>query len=277
MNREYYFKRLYNYLRLGGSTSQNTWKVYSCNLSLLLNKFSVPEQATLLQLQDFALEFKNDNYRKNICVIIRWLYNKVLNWDIKFYELPYPKKKQKVQSVYSHEEVLKILSVIKNEKHKAIVALIADCGLRISEPCSIFLTDCNSKERSIVIRDAKGDNDRVVYPSEYVWGLIKLYWHKWKFKPETYLFEGVIKNMPYTTESIRAIIKRACYASGVQYKQVHSFRRFTGTYLVEQKTPTSVVAKLFGHKSERTVEKHYTIHSPVYLRGINTPLQRINL
>lgn len=269
---EYLEKRLFNYVVLSGGSQANTFSVYKSHLYRILNRFPNPEKTTLLQIQDFCAEIEKDVSRKNRCVVVRWLYNKVLGRNIEYYELPYPRKKKKVQPVYSFEEAMKILNIIENEKHKALVALIIDCGLRISEPCKIVIKDCHSKERSIVLRGNKGDNDRIIYPSEPVWKYIKIYWKEFKKQiTDTYLFDGERRGCPYTTSSVRAIIKKACFKSGVEYKKVHAFRRFNITWSVENKIPISVVADKCGNSS-RTIEKHYLIHSPTYLKSLPTPL-----
>jgi len=270
---EYYHKRLLNYLRLQGSKSINTLTVYRSNLDLILKHFPEPEKVDLLQIQDFAVSFTNDNTRKNICVLLRFLFNKVLNKNISWTDLPYPKKKQKVQPVYLQDDILKVLHTIQNPKQKAILALIIDCGLRVSEPCSILISDCNSKERSMLIRGGKGDKDRIVYPSQFAWDLIKEYWNKFKDDiPVKFLFEGQFKGNPYTPESIRGFLESNCKKCGVKYLGVHAIRRFTGTWWIENEVPLTVAAKNLGHSGTQTLEKHYIIHSPKYLKSIPTPL-----
>jgi integrase/recombinase XerD len=275
MNKEYYYKRLYNYLRLIGSKSLNTLTVYKSSLDIILTQFPEPEKVDLLQLQDFALTFDNDNTRKNICVIIRWLYNKVLNRNIQWHELPYPKKKRRVQPIYTQEDIMKVLNAIQNEKQKALLALIIDCGLRVSEPCSIHLSDCNSKQRSIVLRATKGDNQRTVYPSEYVWSLIKIYWNAWHGQqPKKYLFEGQKPGKPYTQESVRGFLEANCKKAGVTYWGVHAIRRYLITWSIENKVDITAVANKVGHKGINTIQKHYLIHSANYLRSIESPLSK---
>jgi len=269
---EIYEKNLWNYLRNIGSKSGNTWSVYRSNLYLILQRFPHPKDATLLELQSWAASIENDNTRKNVCVMIRWLFNKVLEWDIKWFELPYPKPKNKIQPVYERENILKVLNAIENVKQKACLALIIDQGLRVSEPCDILLTDCNSTNRSIVLRGAKGDSDRIVYPSQFVWDLIKKYQDEWHIKSIKYLFEGQKIGNPYTPESIRETLKRYCGRTGVEYLGVHAIRRFTGTWWVENDVPLTVAAKNLGHKNTKTLEKHYIIHSPTYLKSIPSPL-----
>ena len=270
--KDYCRQRLLNYIRLKGYSNENTYKSYRTNLETVLRRFPDPSKANLLQVQNFASEFKNDYTRKNICVILRWLFNKVYNYNIEWHQLPYPKKKKKIQPIYRKEDILKVLNAIRNPKQKAILALIIDCGLRVSEPCSILLSDCNSKERSIIIRGAKGDNDRFAYPSESVWDLIRAYWSATNQKPEKYLFEGWPKDKPYSEESIRQFLRRYCNEVGVKYLGVHAIRRFTGTWWAENGVPHTVASQKLGHQSVKTYERHYLIHSPTYLKNVASPL-----
>lgn len=270
---DYCHKRLLNYCRLKGYSKTNTYSVYKAILEMILRQFPNPENAGLTQIQDFAASHKNDNTRKNVCVVIRWLFNSVYHRNIDYRDLPYPKKKKKIQSVYLQEDILKVLDRLTNEKHRAILGLIIDQGLRISEPCSILLKDCNSKAQSMVLRSAKGDNDRVIYPSPAIWEMIKIYWNKWgNDVPKIYLFEGQKKGEPYCPTSIRQTLKRYCGYAGVKYLGVHAIRRFTITWSIENDVPISVTAQKVGHSSVKTIEKHYAIHSPTYLKGIKTPL-----
>ena len=275
MTREDYLKRLYNYLRLIGSESLSTLTKYRDTLNAILDHFPEPEKATLFEIQDYALTFTNDNTRKNVCVLLRWLFNKVLGRNISYYELPYPKFKKKIQPIYSHEEALKILQATKSPKQKAVLALIIDCGFRSSEPCSILLTDCRMDERKMILRSTKHGKDHVVYPSQYVWDLIDIYLSVWNKTPQKYVFEGQVAGNPYTNSSIRQFVERSCKKCGVEYKAVNSFRRYMITWSIENDVDITAVADKVNHNSIRTIQKHYLNHSEKYLKGINSPLNQI--
>lgn len=270
---DYCHKRLYHYCKLNGYSMTNTYLVYKAILNQILASFGEPENAGLLAIQEFASTFTNDNTRRNICIILRWLFNTVYDKKLDWKELPYPKRKKKVQPVYAEKDIIKVLHSIKNAKQKAILALMIDQGLRVSEPCGILIADCNSKDRKIVIRSAKGDHDRIIYPSPYVWNLIAVYWKEWKKEPtDKYLFDGQDKGKPYTTTSIQAFLKMYCKVAEVEYLGTHAIRRFNGTWSIENHVPLSVTAKKFGHQSTRTLENHYIIHSPTFLKNVASPL-----
>lgn len=270
---DYCHKRLFLYCRLNGYSKTNTYLVYKAILNQILKQFPEPEEIGLIAIQEFASTFTNDNTRRNICIILRWTFNTIYNKNLDWRELPYPKRKKKVQPIYAKEDILRVLNSIKNRKQKAILALMIDCGLRVSEPCAIFIADCNSKERKITLRSAKGDNDRIIYPSQYVWDLIAAYWKEWKKESnDKYLFDGQIRGNPYTTRSISAFLETHCKQNNVVFLGTHAIRRFTGTWWIENNVPLNIAAEKMGHSSSRTLEKHYLIHSPTYLRSVASPL-----
>lgn len=264
-------KHLYLWCKMKGYSMGNTFPVYRDTLNKILRQFPKLESATLIQIQEYAAAIPNDNTRKNTCVLIRWAFNTVLHKPIDWRDLPYPKCKRKVQPIYTHEEAMRILHATKSPKQRALLALLIDCGLRISEPCAIYLKDCNCDERSIVLRSAKGDNDRIVYPSQYVWDLLMDYIETWHTTPKVYLFEGQTAGNPYTDSAIRQFIIRSCLVAGVEYKKVHSFRRFLITWQVENGVPLTAIAENSGHKTIKTIEQSYTIHSPAYRKSISSP------
>lgn len=242
----------------------------------ILRKFPSLETTPLIEIQEYASSISNPNTRKNILVVIRWAFDTVLHRPIDWRDLPYPKKAHKIQSIYTQIESIKIIGATNSDKQKAMLALIVDTGMRAKEPCSILLSDCKMDERKITIRQSKGRKDRVVFPSDYVWDLLTEYLEYHYKTPERFLFEGEKAGMPYTTSSIRQFVERSCKKCGVEYKGIHAFRRFNGSWKVQNGVPETVVADLLGN-TVKTLHKHYLIHNTDYLRNTISPLQNIQL
>jgi len=109
---DYCHRRLFLYCRLNGYSKTNTYPVYRAILNQILKQFPEPERVGLIAIQEFASTFTNDNTRRNICIILRWLFNTVYNQNLDWRELPYPKKRKKVQPIYAKEDILKVLNSI---------------------------------------------------------------------------------------------------------------------------------------------------------------------
>lgn len=266
-------KHLYIWCKLKEYSMSSTFISYRDSLRNILKKFPHLERASLLEIQEYVIGIPNPNTRKNTLVVIRWAFDVVLHRPIDWRDLPYPKRKRKIQPIYTHEEVIALYQSIKNEKQKAIFALLVDQGLRISEVCRIQISDCNSKECNIIIRSAKGGNDRIVYPSGPVWGLIKRYWNAYdKSLSDRYLFDGQRKGQIYAPESIRGFIKQHCKLTGIEYKAVHSFRRYSITWSAEHGASLDALAQRSGHQTTKTIYRHYLYHSKRYIQNAASPL-----
>ena len=85
------------------------------------------------------------------------------------YEIKIPKKDKKLPAVLSQEEVSRILSLIKNIKHKAILMLIYSAGLRVSEVVKLKLEDIDAERGLIHIKGAKGRKDRYTIFQILLW------------------------------------------------------------------------------------------------------------
>jgi len=79
------------------------------------------------------------------------------------YEMRRPKKDRKLPVVLSTEEVSRILSSVKNPKHKALLMLVYSAGLRVGEVVKLKPEDIDPNRKLIHIRAAKGRKDRQVH------------------------------------------------------------------------------------------------------------------
>ena len=92
----------------------------------------------------------------SIYAAFKILYTKVLNrtWDIN--KIPKIKERRRLPVVLSPEEIKAIFDATQNIKHKAIFMTIYSAGLRVSKVCNLKVTDIDSKNMSIFIRQGKG-------------------------------------------------------------------------------------------------------------------------
>ena len=86
-----------------------------------------------------------------------------------------PKKSRQLPTVLSQEEVIEIIRATKNLKHRAIIALIYSCGLRISELTRLNLKNIDINRRQVFIKNAKGRKDRYIILAESLLPLLQNY------------------------------------------------------------------------------------------------------
>ena len=188
-----------------------------------------------------------------------------------------PKKSRKLPNVISQEEVLKIIASTQNLKHRAIIALIYSCGLRISELVNLELKDFHIERKQLIIKNGKGRKDRYVSLADSFLPLLSNYYHA--YKPKIYFVEGQ-KGGKYSTESVRQFLRKSCTRANI-LKPVtpHTLRHSYATHLLENGVDIRYIQSLLGHAKPETT-MIYTHVKRKDLMEIQNPLdialQKIN-
>jgi len=184
-------------------------------------------------------------------------------------ELERPKKDRKLPIVLSKEEIINLIRLTKNLKHRAIIALIYSCGLRISELINLELKHIDINRKQLHIKNAKGRKDRYVIIAESFLPLLHNYMTT--YEPNRYFVEGQ-KGNRYSAESIRKFLKTSCKRAGI-YKRVtpHTLRHSYATHLLENGIDLRYIQALLGHAKPETT-MIYTHVAQKDLLAIKSPL-----
>jgi len=203
---------------------------------------------------------------------IKFLCENVLNKNDLAISIPRPRKEHKLPVVLSQKEVIKILTSVKNEKHRAILTLIYSSGLRVGELVRLRIEDIDSERMLIHIRQGKGRKDRYTMLSKVALKVLRDYIIR--YKPETWLFPGGKEGKHLTERSVQRVFESALQKAGISKDvSVHSLRHSFATHLLENGTDLRYIQELLGHKSSKTTEI-YTHVSEKDMRRIQSPLDR---
>ena len=104
------------------------------------------------------------------------------------YDLKRPKKEKTLPEILSKEEVARILSSVKNIKHKAILYLIYSSGLRVGEVVRLSVTDIDPDRMLVHVVQGKGRKDRYTLLSQVALDVLNRY--RLAEEPEDRLFPG---------------------------------------------------------------------------------------
>ena len=212
------------------------------------------------------------SYQKQLVAAIKFWYQEVLGKKIQLDYL-YPDRGEfKIPVVFSQAEVKLILANSDNLKHKAILATVYSCGLRVSELTNLKITDIDSNTMTVTIRQSKGNRDRVVVLAEKLLVLLRDYFKE--YKPKDYLFEGRA-NGRYSERSVQQLLKQILTKLKINKQgSVHSLRHSYATHLIEQGTDVRFVKDLLGHKSIKTTLIYTHLTDPAK-RKIKSPLDNL--
>ena len=180
-----------------------------------------------------------------------------------------PKRAKVLPNVLSKEEVKTILEAHNNIKHKMMLSLIYSCGLRCGELLSLKPIHIDSKRNIVVLKNAKGQKDRIVPLSLKILEMLRNYYKA--FRPTTYLFEGQTAGMPYDSRSLQLVLKQALKKAGITKPvTLHWLRHSYATHLLESGTDLRYIQELLGHSSSKTTEI-YTHVSTKSIQQIKSP------
>lgn len=163
---------------------------------------------------------------------------------------------------------------IANLKHRCALYLIYSAGLRRSEVLNLQPTDIDSSRNCIVVRDAKGNNDRITLLSQKALKLLRAYYQQ--YRPKQWLLEGATGGQ-YSATSLRKIFKRALDKSGIKKDvSLHNLRHSFATHLLERGTDLRYIQALLGHRSSKTTEI-YTHITKKGFEGLKSPLDEMDV
>lgn len=204
---------------------------------------------------------------------LKFYFEQVLGREKFFWEIPRPKKVQKLPKVISEEKILEGLLNVENLKHKTLLLLAYSAGMRVSEVVQLKITDINSDRMQVSINHTKGKKDRVVTLSKSILPFLRQYYKK--YKPVDWLFEGLNSNEHYSARSAQQVFKDAYKKLGLPAQiSFHSLRHSYATHLLESGTDISYIQKLLGHNDIKTTLR-YTQISKKDIGQIESPLDRV--
>ena len=189
-------------------------------------------------------------------------------------EITYPKKDYRLPEVLSEEEVLSLIRVTKNLKHRTILTMLYSAGLRIGELLRLQLTDIDLERRQLFIRHSKGRKDRYAFLAEASVPLVMNYLET--YRPRYWFVEGS-SGQPYSASSVRGFLKHSCRAAGIRkHVTPHTLRHSFATHLLENGVDIRYIQELLGHSKPETT-MIYTHISRKQLKNIRSPLDTMAL
>ena len=253
--------------------SRNTIRTYT-ELTVTFLRFIKPKNAVSEvgdEVQRFILEYVlpkklSLSYQNQLINALKLFYTEIVRQELIFSQVQRPRREHKLPNVLSKQEVKKLLGVMKNIKHRAMLSTIYGCGLRRSELLNLKPKDIESNRGIMVIKQAKGKKDRVVPISEKLIELLRQYYLQ--YRPLMWMFEGVKTGEQYDERSLQQVLKKAIFLTGIKKPvTLHWLRHSYATHLHESGVDIRYIQEILGHSSSKT--------TGIYTHVSNRSIQQI--
>lgn len=145
-----------------------------------------------------------------------------------------------------------LLAALHNPRHKLIVLIMLDCGLRVSECRTLKYSNFNFKEKTLTIRSLKkrGDNIyRLIPLSDRLYHHLAEYIASQKnINKDTYLFPSQQKEeTAICRDTVNKMLARAKRKTNITQLHPHALRHTFATQLLINETPIHNIKALLGH------------------------------
>ena len=151
------------------------------------------------------------------------------------------------------------LSTVEGQRNRAIIETMYSCGLRVSELCSLRLSDLYLDDEFVRVL-GKGGKQRLVPVSSRAIAELRAYISErasMNIAPgcEDYIFLSYRRGKPLSRITVFHIVKELVAAVGIN-KNVspHTFRHSFATHLLEGGANLRAIQSMLGHESISTTE-----------------------
>lgn len=197
---------------------------------------------------------------------------------LEIYRQPHPVT---YPEVLSQEEVRTILSLATDVRYHAYLVLIYSCGLRAKEGLRVQVSDIDSKQGLLHVRDGKGGKTRIVPIPQNTLRILREMWltHKHpqllfpgyaKFNSATRIRSGTLNTPPCYHTMLNYFREIAAQAGIRRNIGLHTLRHSYATHLLEEGFSIRTVQEYLGHDSMGTTSKYLHLTKKMRREGAQT-------
>ena len=247
--------------------AERTQECYTRSVRQLSQHYNKPpDQISEEELRKYFLHIKNVKKWKRTTVTIalcgiKFFYTQTLERQWTLFDLVRPQRERRLPVILTREEIRRILKCVRFPIYRTCLLTIYSCGLRLTEGCTLKVSDIDSQRMVIHVEQGKGGKDRYVPLPKRT--LIELRdWYKthrnsnWIFpaagRPGKHdEFSWAIRPTPIT--NVQDAFRAALRKSGVNKRaSVRTLRHSYATHLLELGINLRLIQAYLGHMSPKT-------------------------
>jgi len=183
-------------------------------------------------------------------------------------------KSDKLPEILTELEVAKIISVLDNLKHKALMSIIYAAGLKLRNVLNMKITDIDFDKGEIIVMPTKSEKGRTLMLPKKLVPILKAYIKK--YNPQHLLFGGEY-GKTYSPRSVQLVFQQAMVKGKIEKDaSVHTLRHSYAVHCVERGMDIHLLQTILGHKYLQTTSIYNQI-AKVELVNIRSPFEDLDI
>ncbi len=183
-------------------------------------------------------------------------------------------KEDSLPEILTEKEIGKIIQVLDNQKHRALLSIIYAAGLKLSDVLNMKIEDIDFENKEIMVSPSKSEKGRkLMLPAKLI-PILKSYIDK--YKPQELLFGGD-KGKSYSPRSVQLVFQQAIAKAKIQKNaSVHTLRHSYAVHCLERGMDIHLLQEILGHRYLQTTAIYNQI-AQVELVNIRSPFEDLEV
>lgn len=236
---------------------------------LMLHYSKVPEQCTVEEIKSFlvaqrdTLQLSSSTVNMRVCGLKHY-YRRVANRADLVVNIPNPRIQKYNTEILTYRELGVLFRCCKDMRQVVLLSLMYDCGLRVREIVRLRAGDFDKENRTITIRNSKGNKTRVVpYGGELRQDVIKYVKAIGGLPTNTLIDSYKDKGQPLSKSGVQHIVKQLVRRSGLKKRiHPHTFRHTFAVHYLNNGGSLFRLQQLLGHDNITTT-LHYLKYAKI--------------
>lgn len=176
---------------------------------------------------------------------LRFLYTVALDSPLNLNKIPFLRNLRKFPDIMTREEVSALFNACTNLRDKAMLMTAYGAGLRVSEVAGLKVSDIDSRNMQIYIRNGKGGKDRYALLSQTNLDILREHWLA--YRPKEWLFHSR-NHRPISIRATQDVFTKTKELAGITKNvTAHTLRHSFATHLLEDGVSIYHIKQLLGH------------------------------
>lgn len=258
--------------------SESCTRNYLMQISKMVLHFECsPLELSVDQMEEYLFQLRQNEKPsmssfKHLVYGLRTLFSMFKSEKL-YLSLPPVSGSKALPVVFSQAEIKLILKTPKLLKHRALFAVVYDCGLRIPEVINLKVSDVDFDRRRVHVRKSKHKKDRYVPVSPLTLKGVRQYLEA--SNPQVWLFNGKVRGKQMGREGAYHAFLSCIKKTGISKKVcIHTFRHSYATHLLEMGPDIVSVKNQLGHVDIATTMMYLHIAKSNPMAGF-APMEKL--